>query len=336
MASPANNLFLRLHKWASRQDENFLTESLAVVLEQLLALAPAVGTRLVARLTGGFIDLPPEDASAVELRTQVEAGPGRPDLEIRSPHRLVWVEVKAESELRAGQLEGYRVLLGEGGAEQTRLVLLTRYPEVFQPGDARPDAEIRWFEFADWLEDDIPAAEEAGEVAGFLARQLLDFLGARSMTLAQVGKYMPEGLRALSNLMNMLYEAAAACKVPVKKAAEWESLGLTLGGLKYWVGVSFSEPEKLWFGTRCRIDPDAAAKLGVGELTEENWVPGRYRWWRGADLDSEPVHFFSRSKVSQMQWLEGFLRECLAQARSVETPDQPPTPEEPEKGADPS
>jgi hypothetical protein len=59
MASPVANLFLRLHKWAARQDENFLTESLAVVLEQLLALAPEVGTRLVARLTGGFIDLPP-------------------------------------------------------------------------------------------------------------------------------------------------------------------------------------------------------------------------------------------------------------------------------------
>ena len=51
MASPSSNLFLRLHKWASRQDENFLTESLAVVLEQLLVLAPAVGTRLVSRLT---------------------------------------------------------------------------------------------------------------------------------------------------------------------------------------------------------------------------------------------------------------------------------------------
>ena len=60
MASPANNVFLRLHKWAWRQDENFLTESLAVVLEHLLVLAPAVGVRLVARLTGGFIDLPPK------------------------------------------------------------------------------------------------------------------------------------------------------------------------------------------------------------------------------------------------------------------------------------
>jgi hypothetical protein len=333
MASPANNLFLRLHKWASRQDENFLTESLAVVLEHLLVLAPAVGTRLIARLTGGFIDVPPEDASAIELQPQVEAGQGRPDLEIRSPHRLVWVEVKAESELRAGQLEGYRVLLGESGVAETRLVLLSRYAEDFQPGDARPDVVVRWFEFADWLESEIPASEAAGEVGGFLARQLLDFLGARSMTLAQVGKYMPEGLRALSNLMNMLVEAAAACKVTVKKAASWDHIGLNLSGLKYWVGVDFWEPEKLWFGTRCRIDPEAARQLGVGELGEENWVPGRYRWWRGVELDSEAVHFFSRSKVSQMQWLEGFLRECLAQARSIETPDQPPIPEEPDEGS---
>jgi hypothetical protein len=325
MASPANNLFLRLHKWALRQDENFLTESLAVVLEQLLVLAPAVGTHLVGRLTGGFIEVPPEDASAIDLRTQVEAGQGRPDLEIRIPKKLVWVEVKAESELRAGQLEGYRVLLGKCGVDQTRLVLLTRYPEVFQPGDARPDLEIRWFEFAEWLESELPASEAAGEVAGFLTRQFLDFLGARSMTLAQVGKYMPEGVRALSNLMNMLNEAAAACKVSVKKKAGWDYIGLDLDGRKYRVAVAFSEPEKLWFGTPRRIDPDAAANLG--------WVPDRDGWWWvGVELDSESVHFFSRSKVSQMEWLEDFLRDCLAKARSIETPDQPALPEEPEEG----
>jgi len=85
MASPANNLFLRLHKWASRQDENFLTEALAVVLEQLLVLAPVIGVGLVRRLTGGFIDLPAEQASAIEIRTQVDAATGRPDLVIRSP-----------------------------------------------------------------------------------------------------------------------------------------------------------------------------------------------------------------------------------------------------------
>lgn len=332
---PSPNVFHRLNKWASRQDENFLTESLALVLEHLLVRAPAVGTRLVSHLTGRFIDLPAEDASAIDVQTQIETGSGRPDLEIRSPHRLAWVEVKAESELRTGQLDGYRVLLGEAGVESTQLVLLTRYPETFQPGDARPDLEVRWFEVADWLEGKLAAAEAAGNIPGFLAQQFLDFLEARSMTLAQVGKYMPEGLRALSNLMNMLFEAAGACKVPARKSPEWESMGITMDRLKYWVGVNYSEPERLWFGTRCRIDPEAAAKLGVGEMTEESWVPGRYRWWRGAELDSESVHFFSRSKVSQMQWLEGFLRECLDQARSIETPDQPPIPEEPESGRAP-
>src|SRR5216683_5856007 len=111
MVLPPNNLFERLHKWAARQDENFLTESLALVLEQLLILAPEVGSRLTSRLTGGFADVPPEDAGSIEIRTQVEVGRGRPDLEVCTPYRLVWIEVKAESELRAGQLEGYRVLL---------------------------------------------------------------------------------------------------------------------------------------------------------------------------------------------------------------------------------
>jgi hypothetical protein len=151
------------------------------------------------------------------------------------------------------------------------------------------------------------------------------------MALTRVEKYMPDGLRALSNLMKMLAEAGAGCRVPFRMVGSWEYIGINLDGLKYWVGLYYDEPEKLWFGTRCQIDPQAAARLGVGEVTEESWVPGGYRWWRGIDLDSEPVHFFSRSKVSQMEWVEGFLRECLSQARSIETSDQPPIPEEPEE-----
>lgn len=325
--APSTNLFVRLHKWATRQDENFLTESLAVVLEQLLVFAPGVGTRLVARLTGGFIALPPGDATAVEVRTQVQSGEGRPDLEVRSPHKLAYVEVKAESELRTGQLEGYRVLLSQSGIEQTRLVLLTRYPEAFAAGDTPPDVQLRWFEVADWLEAELPEAQAAGDIPGYLVRQFLDFLEARNMTLVQVGKFMPEGLRALSNLMNMLVEAAGACQVPAKKLPGWTEMGLYLDGKKFWVGVSYDEPEYLTFNTCCRIDRDAAARLGVGELSEESWVPGRARWSRWAELDSEEVHFFSRSKVSQMQWLEAFLRDCLATARAIESPDQSPAEE---------
>lgn len=329
------NLFARLHKWATRQDENFLTESLAVILEQLLILAPEIGVRLVSQLTGGFIEVHLDRASTIEIQTQVEAGYGRPDLEIGTPERLVWIEVKVESELRRGQLEGYRILLRDCGIEQTQLVLLTRYPEVFQGEETRPDFEVRWFEFADWLESEMAAIESAGEVGAFLAQQFLDFLKERKMNLAQVGWQMPEGFRALANLFDMLFEAAAACKVSARKAVGWEptwNIGINLDGRKYWLGVTSVEPDTLWFGTyRCRIDPEAAARLGTGEVSEDNSVPGSYRWWRGVELNSESVHFFSRSKVGQMRWLMGFLGECLDMARSIETPDQPPIPEESEE-----
>jgi hypothetical protein len=329
MATPGPNLFHRLHKWAHRQDENFLTESLAVVLEQLLVLAPAVGTRLISKLTGGFIHVPPEDASVIELQTQVEAVAGRPDLEIRMPHKLAWIEVKAESELRKGQLEGYRVLLKQAGVAQAQLGLLTRYPQAFEPSDELPDVQRRWFEVADWLEDEITATDQADEVAGFLLRQFLSFLEARSMTLAHVGKLMPEGLRAVSNLMNMLLEAAVACKAPVKKSAGWDYLGISLHGTKYWVGVEFSNADKLWFVTYSRIERGAAVKLATGEVYEDTDAVGGYSWGFGVELDSEEIHFYSRSKVSQMQWLEEFLRDCLSKARSIETPNQPPMPDEP-------
>ncbi len=322
--SSGPNLFARLHKWAIRQDENFLTESLAVVLEQLLVLAPAVSMRLISRLTGDFIEPNPEAAGTIVIRTQVAVETGRPDLEISVPDRLVWTEVKAEADLRTGQLEGYRILLRECGVGQTRLVLLTRYPQVFRPEDTRPDLEVRWLELADWFESELPAAEAAGELSGFLMRQFLDFLKERNMTLTHVDKYMPEGLRALSSLLNMLFEVAAACKTSPKKAAAWDYIGLSLERNKYWVGLYYEAPEELVFETvHCRINPEAATRLGVGESDEENW-------WRGVELDSEPVHFFSRDKVSQMRWLQNFLRECLDTARSIETADQPPIPEEPE------
>ncbi|HWY88115.1 MAG TPA: hypothetical protein VNX28_15395, partial [Gemmataceae bacterium] len=318
--------------WAWRQDENFLTETLAVVLEHLLLLAPAVGTRLVRQLTDGLIELPAEDASAIKIRTQVEAGSVRPDLEISSPHCLVWVEVKAESKLRVGHLERYRERLSGTGIQQTRLVLLTRYPVNFEHEEARPDLEIRWYKLAEWFESEIPAAEEAGKVAEFLVRQFLGFLEARSMTVAQVSKYMPEGLRALSNLMNMLSVAAEECDVTVSNFVRRDYFGLNLEGRKYWIGVNFSEPEKLSFRTRSRIDPERAAKLGAGELHEDKQVPGGFAWYRKVELDSESIHFFSLLKPSQKQWLESYLRVCLDQARSIETPDQPPIPKEPDDG----
>lgn len=323
------NLFARLHKWATRQDENFLTESLAVVLEQLLILAPETGTRLVKQLTDGFIDVLPDAASSIEISTQVEAVSGRPDLEVRTRNRLVWVEVKVESRLRTGQLEGYRVLLRESGFDATRLILLTRYPEGYAQGGEHADQEVRWFEVTDWLESELPQLDPGAAVAIYLLRQFLNFLRARGMNLTQVGKYLPEGLSAAVSLLNMLGEAAVACGVKPLNRPQSRAIGLYLNEGDYWVGIAFERPTILSFASsRVRVDPAAAAQLVEGTTFE--WGPGRgHGWKRELDLDAEEVHFFVRSKVSQIRVLEKFLRECLEMVRRVELPNRAAGPEAP-------
>ncbi len=88
------------------------------------------------------------------------------------------------------------------------------------------------------------------------------------MTLTQVGPYMPDGVRALASLLNMLMEAVAACKVTATRSTGWDYIGLKVDG-KFWVGIEISEPEKLRFYTNCKIQREAATKLGVGEVWEE-------------------------------------------------------------------
>jgi hypothetical protein len=47
MRGESNNLFLRLSKWATRQQESFLTEALAVTLQTLIDAEPVAARRLL-------------------------------------------------------------------------------------------------------------------------------------------------------------------------------------------------------------------------------------------------------------------------------------------------
>jgi hypothetical protein len=63
------NLLVRLHKWAHRQDENFLTETFAYVIQYLIEEEPQAAAGLLRSLTDGFLDLQPKEARAVTVRT---------------------------------------------------------------------------------------------------------------------------------------------------------------------------------------------------------------------------------------------------------------------------
>jgi hypothetical protein len=324
MDLPRNNLLLRLHKWAVRQDENFLTEALAHLLQHLLDEEPEAAVRLLESLTAGFFRLRPADARQVELRTQIILAEGTPDLEIRTTRQLAFVEVKSESAVDEGQLGRYRRLLAGSGIPSTALILLTRYPANLREGGERPDTFVRWYQVAEWL-DEESHRYRFKPVSSYLVSQFLGFLGARNMVMGQVTWELFGGARALRTLADMLYETAAACGLQAQLFGRWDYMGIKMGpNLKqpdYYIGLYYDRPEILFFETWYkRVDPEVAARFGIDGVFE--WKTGSgHGWRRTLDLQSEEAHFSVRSKARQMQLLEEFLRECLDTVRRIELHD---------------
>jgi hypothetical protein len=338
MESPENNLLLRLHKWAHRQDENFLTDTFAHLLQHLLSEEPEAAANLLRRLTAGFFQLTVAEARHVAIRTQVTLTEGTPDLELRTLTQLAFVEVKVESEPDAEQLRRYRRLLSESGLGSTALILLTRYPADLKLGTEGPVPCVRWYQVAEWLE------EEAGRyrfkpVSAYLVNQFLGFLGARNMVMGQVTWELAGGARALRTLTDMLYEVASACGLPAQHQGSWDYMGIKMGAsLKrpdYYIGIYLDRPEVLVFETGYRkVDAEAAARLGVEGVYEWTTATG-HGWQRKLDLNSEKAAFFVRTKSRQMQLLEEFLRECLDTVKRIEIggdaglPDEEDAPDAP-------
>lgn len=316
-----DNLLVRLHKWAYRQDENFLTEAFAHLLTYLLAHEPEAAVGLLNDITGGFFSEEGKPARGIKVRTQVTTSEGKPDLEVRSttPSRMVFIEVKSESPVKLDQLRRYQAAL-QANACPSRLVLLTRHPTNLGENDPHPDKVVRWHQVAAWLEDHH-GQYNFKPVSSHLVGQFLGFLTERNMTMSQVSWELPSGVRALRRLADMLYEAASACGVEAQIWGNALYCGVYLNRRDYWLGISFDEPEILVFHTYNRkVDPEAAARLEEGEVLPWKEDPTTFYWLNRLDLQSEEVHFFARSKVSQVTVLEEFLNRCLRCARQVELP----------------
>jgi hypothetical protein len=186
MAVGTSNLLLRLQKWAARQEENFTTEAFAHLLEHLLTCEPRAGVHVLKCLTGDVIDLAPDEAAKVEVNLQATTAEGRPDICIRSPGRLVYVEVKVDLGPGDLQIDRYLSLLRGRDPDKSGVILLTRHLVVFGPGEARPRKAFRWHHVAEWLEDGLGQGMVAGEVSAYLTEQFLGYLRGKNMTVEQV------------------------------------------------------------------------------------------------------------------------------------------------------
>jgi hypothetical protein len=309
-----DNLLVRLHKWAIRQDENFLTETFAYLLEYLAENEPEAAAEIVARITGRIITLSPHHMRVLDVQTQIGGEEGITDIELRTGQHFVIIEVKIEAQATEEQLRWYRRRLDHSPVTLKGLVLLTRYPAVMVAG---ADHYLRWYEVAELIGLES-SRYQFKATSQFLVDQFLGFLKARNMTMGQVTWEMTTGVRSLRNLVEMLYEAAAACDVRAEIRGHSEAIQVFLDGRKYIAEIRYNAPELLRFGTSSApVDPRKVEELGIG--TTWQWRDDRTKvgWERDINLESEDVHFFARSKASQMQFLEQFLRENLEYAKKV-------------------
>jgi hypothetical protein len=239
-------------------------------------------------------------------------------MEIFTPDCLVYVEAKVEADLGESRLRRYRNELAHRGVSTTALVLLTRYPVALEAGDEQPDAFVRWYEVAEWLEHELKSLKGSQAITAYLVHQFVDFLKAKGMTMEHIDGNLIPGMRALRNLLLMLRESITGTKTQL--SANWNNVGmyLSIDGNKHWTGIYYNEPNKLYFATQCEIDKTAAenlTKLCVGHLDKGNWVSCGCTWYKTCDLESDG--FFKLEKAQQTKYLEAFFEECQKHVRQI-------------------
>ncbi len=288
--SRRTNLLSDLHAFARRQDENFTTEAFAHLLGHLVMHDAKVATRVLKKLTGDRLRLDEAECAHLEIATQVRTADGQPDIEISSPGLVVIVEVKVNAEVSPGQISRYRKILRERRAEQSRLVLLTRFEPDPLPRQEQPDHAVRWYEVAEWLEQS--AKDLKRESSKCVCEQFLKFLEGRGLMVDHVGKSLVSGIQEIRHFMAMLDHTLKKPVTGKLKRTSWvDAVGrhFQTGRKFFWVGIVYSEPWKL-------------------QLSEYKVVSGQWKWVRdGESLDLKEC-FFKLPKESQIKRLKSFIR----------------------------
>ncbi len=312
MNSSRHNLFGSLSRWASSQQENFLTESFARLIEILRDTVPDTFADLISFITNGAVDIAGEQSPEVTISTQVSADDSNyPDLEIKGPDLLIWVEVKDASPMNPDQLARYSKLLEARSVEQKSLVFLSRstseLPDV--PLLAKP---LSWTAIAEWLREAEDWDETRAElpVASFVTREFYEFLEEKGMAVEKIGWELIPGVYSLRDLQTMMSETLQTLLSSRIWAAGshvytgWgiygeESSNRTVA----YLFVNYGVPEEIRFSVQNEL---------LKEELQHVWEPhDRDSSRRTLDMTSEEVHFLALSSTSQRRVLHDFVESCL-------------------------
>jgi hypothetical protein len=311
-----NNLLLKLHKWAKRQNENFHTEALAHLLRHLIQHEPVAAVNILKAITGGALDSEPENVTSISINTQITTLRGfHPDIEIRTSNHLSYVEVKIESGLHKSQLEEYRKALDESGFRKTSLILLTQNSFIPESGEVVPDTAIRWYRIAELLADELSYGTIKQPTSRYVTEQFLEFLKKRELTveLERVGEEFTQGIQvflSLRNLLEMVRQVLIlnnASSIELDVQWDWIGYFFKFDFRWYWIGLRYDRPNVLLVEID-EIDPSIYKKLNLGYVDYSDEYEYWY-WIHELNLSAEDTRFFELSKSDQFQRIEQFLKD---------------------------
>lgn len=302
------NIFSALGKYLT-SEENYLTEAFVFLLNTLLARERALGVEILNKLCGAN-QLCFDGNEDISVSTQKITLQGTPDIKISCADKLVYVEVKYESDLGAKQVERYLEALKSSGIPTTCLVLLTKLSLEFGENETKPHKHVRWFEVHNWL-GKLKAHDPVSE---YLIDAFKSFLEVKGMSIQKVSWEYISGVPAFNYLLDMIEAAIKDANIPLfpgyPRSAAWERKGFWLGDKEFLCGVYYRSHLVLVFEWQNKKYDSKLLEKRSYELREE----GEDIWFR---LPLEDIHFFSLDKDKQLEEITKFVKTAYAEAEQM-------------------
>ena len=305
----SKDIFSSLAKYASTNEENYLTEAFAFLLNSLLIEDKLVVLEILNHLCVPNNEFSFDENENIVISTQMITEEGVPDIVVASPDKLIYIEVKYDSPVGPKQLKRYKKDLGSQSAAIKQLILPTRFPVDFSEHEGIPDKLVRWFEVYNLL---VVAKDRVEDpVSVYLIDAFKSFLEVKQMSIQKVGWEYINGMPAMNNLINMIDVAIQA--LPISKywkSARWQHRGFYVEDNKLWCGIHYNNPLVITFEMDKKRFNSHLIKKPSYEVKE-----GReHIWFR---LPLADIHFFSLDKDRQLEKITEFVKTAHVEAQRM-------------------
>lgn len=341
----SNNVFISLHKWASRQDENFTSESFVYLLNHFQSHEPAILSDFISWITGYLIQPDLRSISSLKIYTQNRIEEGIPDITIESEKFLIFIEVKLHASLTRDQVENYLRALSKVKHKSRMLVTLTLFSiprEIYSGAKS-----VKWFEIGDWLLQAIETSSQ--KTTQFLLEQFIGFLKYQHAMSAAVTSGISKGIQEHNNLygenslfqkrfksptlisnydeLSPLYELMMLINESIfsafpnedikfdtgKQKGGW--LGYNINRMEFFAVIYTENPETIILETFKNTPKFPESEVLFGKL--EKASNGKAVWSNKIDLIQH--NFFKKTKNEQLTMLIEFCEKGFLEGRRITT-----------------